>query len=104
MARDLCTTINCEVDQANDIEIACNRPAPGSLLAGVDMALEWVTEKLDRKFVTAMERCHEKDLNQKREMNLLKRIVLVLLCVGLGLAALSMRFAPEAQVVIVLLG
>jgi hypothetical protein len=74
------------------------------LLTVVDSALEWVTERLDRKFVTAMERCHMENQDKKREMKLLKRTILILMCVGLGISALSMKLAPEVQMVISLLG
>lgn len=37
-------------------------------------------------------------------MNLLKRAILVLMCLGLGLSALSMKFPAEAQILRALIG
>jgi hypothetical protein len=75
-----------------------------SFVAGVDVALEWLTEKLDRKFVTAMERCRREDPDRKREITLLKRTILVLVCVGLGITAVSIKVAADTQILYGLLG
>jgi hypothetical protein len=75
-----------------------------NFVAGMDMALEWLTEKLDRKFVTAMERCRREDPDRNREINLLKKTVLVLLCVGLGVTAVSIKVAADTQILYGLLG
>ncbi|MGD8513027.1 MAG: hypothetical protein PVG85_03675 [Deltaproteobacteria bacterium] len=106
MAYELCTTISHDVDQHMDEmgtdfgKWACL----ANFVAGVDMALEWLTEKLDRKFVTAMERCRREDPDRKREMNLLKKTVLVLMCVGLGITAVSIKVAADTQILYGLLG
>jgi len=106
MAYELCTTISHDVNQPMD-EMGANSEKwarLGSFVAGVDMALEWLTEKLDRKFVTAMERCRREDPDRKREMNLLKKTVLVLMCVGLGITAVSIKVAADTQILYGLLG
>lgn len=107
MAYELCTTISHDVNQRMADEMGSDFGKWARLanfVAGVDMALEWLTEKLDRKFVTAMERCRKEDPDRKKEMNLLKRTVLVLMCVGLGITAVSIKFAADAQLVYALFG
>lgn len=107
MAYELCTTISHDVNQQMDNEIGSDFGKWARLanfVAGVDMALEWLTEKLDRKFVTAMERCRKEDPDRKREMRLLKRTVLVLICVGLGITAVSIKVAADTQMMYGLLG
>lgn len=106
MAYELCTTISHDVNQRTD-EIGTNFGKWARLVnfvAGVDITLEWVTEKLDRKFVAAMERCREEDPDRKREITLLKRTILVLICVGLGITAVSIKVAADTQVMYGLLG
>lgn len=78
----------------------------GVQTTGVDMVLDLVTEKLDRKFVGAVERCHKEDPDRKREITLLKRTVLVLMCLGLGIAAISImiKFAADGQRIYAMLG
>ena len=106
MAYELCTAISHDVNQQMD-EMGTDfgkRARLANFVAGVDMALEWLTEKLDRKFVTAMERCRQEDPDRKREMNLLKKTVLVLMCVGLGITAVSIKVAADTQILYGLLG
>lgn len=106
MAYELCTTISHDVNQRTD-EIGTNFGQWARLVnfvAGVDITLEWLTEKLDRKFVTAMERCRQEDPDRKREITLLKRTILVLICVGLGITAVSIKVAADTQVMYGLLG
>lgn len=106
MAYELCTAISHDVDQPMDeMDTDFGKWARlANCVAGVDMALEWITEKLDRKFVTAMERCRREDPDRKREMNLLKKTVLVLMCVGLGITAVSIKVAADTQILYGLLG
>ncbi len=66
------------------------RPQLESFLANVDMALEWATERLDKKLVWAMEHCINEDPNRQKEIKFLKGTVMVLVCVGLGIAAVCM--------------
>jgi hypothetical protein len=106
MAYELCTTISHDVNQGTD-EIGTDFGKwawLANFVAGVDMTLEWLTEKLDRKFVTAMERCRQEDPGRKREITLLKRTVLVLICVGLGITAVSIKVAADTQIMYGLLG
>ena len=106
MAYELCTTISHDVNQRTD-EIGTDFGKWARLanfVAGVDMTLEWLTEKLDRKFVTAMERCRQEDPDRKREITLLKRTILVLICVGLGITAVSIKVAADTQIMYGLLG
>lgn len=78
----------------------------GVQTTGVNMFLDLVTEKLDRKFVGAMERCQKEDPDRKREMTLLKRTVLVLMCMGLGITAMSIviKFAADGERIYAMLG
>jgi hypothetical protein len=106
MAYELCTAISHDVNQQMD-EMGTDFgkwARLGNFVAGMDMALEWLTEKLDRKFVTAMERCRREDPDRKREMNLLKKTVLVLMCVGLGITAVSIKVAANTHIMYGLLG
>ena len=106
MAYELCTTISHDVNQQMD-EMGTDFGKWARLanfVAGVDMALEWLTEKLDRKFVMAMERCRQEDPGRKREITLLKRTILVLICVGLGITAVSIKVAADTQILYGLLG
>ena len=106
MAYELCSTISHDVNQrTNEIGTDFGKWARlANFVAGVDMTLEWLTEKLDRKFVTAMERCRQEDPDRKREITLLKRTILVLICVGLGMTAVSIKVAADTQVMYGLLG
>jgi hypothetical protein len=106
MAYELCTTISHDVNQrVHEMGTDFGKWARlGSFIAGLDMTLAWLTEKLDRKFVTAMERCCKEDPDRKREMRLLKRTVLVLICVGLGITAVSIKVAADTQMIYGLLG
>jgi len=76
----------------------------GGLVRRVDNGLDWITERLDRKFVSAMERCANDDPDCRRELNLLKRTVLVLVCLGLCITAVSIKFAVESQLAFFVLG
>lgn len=103
MPHELCVTYdgNQGADKLKGVD---KWPHLASFLTGVDMAFDWVTESLDRKFVSAMERCINEDPDKKREMKLLKRTVLVLMCVALGILAVCIKFSVEPQVVRALLG
>jgi hypothetical protein len=70
----------------------------------MDMALDWITETLDRKFVSAMERCVHEAPDRKKEMRLLKRTVLVLVCLGLLISVVSIKLSVEAQMAYAILG
>ena len=106
MAYELCTTISHDVNQrTHEIRSDFGKwTRLANFVAGVDMTLEWLTEKLDRKFVTAMERCRQEDPGRKREITLLKRTILVLICVGLGITAVSIKVAADTQIMYGLLG
>jgi len=69
-----------------------------------DMVLDWITERLDRKFVSAMERCVHEPPDRKKEMRLLKRTVLVLVCLGLLISVVSIKLSVEAQMAYAILG
>ncbi len=88
MSCNVCTVVASDVTQGDEDRAFEEHHRIAGFLAGVDMALDWVTEKLDRKFVTAMQRCHNESPDRKREINLLKRIVLVLICVALAVSTL----------------
>ncbi len=66
-----------------------------NFIVGIDLALDWITGRLDRKFVSAMERSFNEDPNKRKEMKLLKRTVLILMCLGLSMTAISIKFAIE---------
>ena len=104
MPCELCTTYNGN-HGVNKLESAIGKwPRLANFVTGIDMALEWVTERLDREFVTAMERCMNEDPDKKREMKLLKRTVLVLICVGLGISVVCIKLSMEAQMAYAMLG
>jgi len=42
-----------------------------------------------------MERCFNEDLDKRKEMKLLKRTVLILVCLGLSMTVLSIKFAID---------
>jgi hypothetical protein len=107
MHYELCATCNLK---RSDRAIGGGFAAPtiwrhlGGLVHRADNSLDWITERLDRKFVSAMERCANDDPNTRRELNLLKRTVLVLVCLGLGVTAVSIKFAVESQLALFVLG
>jgi len=104
MPYELCITYDGN-QGADKLEGAVDKwPHLASFLTGVDMAFDWATESLDRKFVSAMERCINEDPDKKREMKLLKRTVLVLMCVALGILAVCIKFSVEPQMVHAMLG
>ncbi len=104
MPYELCVTYDGN-QGADKLKGAADKwPHLANFLTGVDMAFDWITESLDRKFVSAMERCINEDPDKKREMKLLKRTVLVLMCVALGILAICIKFSVEPQMVHALLG
>lgn len=99
MPYELCVTYNGN-QEPHRLEGAMEKwPRLRKFLTGIDTALDWVTERLDREFVSAMERCIKEDPDKRRELELLKRTVLVLMCVGLGILAVSIKFSVEAKMV-----
>ncbi len=104
MTHELCTTF--DVNQAGgEAQGGLNTwPRVGKLVSYVDTVLDWTTERLDRKFVSAMERCIEENPDRKREMKLLKRTVLFVVCLGLAITAVSIKLSVEAQMVYAVLG
>jgi len=79
-------------------------PRRGDFVARFDTCLDWITEKLDRKFVSAMEKSVSDDPTRKQELNMLKRTILFLVSLGLGITAISIKFALEAQLIYLGLG
>ena len=77
---------------------------PGKLLLTADEALGSITASLDRKFHAAMERCFQEDPERSSDIRLLKRTVLVVVSLGIGISALSLGLAVESQVVHGILG
>ena len=97
MSYEMCTTYDAHRRKETarrylDISAGLTR-----LVTTVDASLEWVTEKLDRKFVSAMESTFTEDQKKKHEMKLFQRAVLILLCTGLGGAAMWMKVAVESS-------
>ena len=68
MDYDICRSTTCDVNHGmDDIQRGPNKwPCPTKILVGVGMALEWATEKLDRKFLAAMERCVKEDTDRRK--------------------------------------
>ena len=79
-------------------------PRSGGISVRVNESLDWITEKLDRCFASSLERSVNDDPVRKKELNVLKRTVLILVCLGLGITALSIKFAIEAQIAYFALG
>ena len=103
MQYELCATYDMnQVDNDTVYAGAASKwPRTGGFMSRADQCLDWITEKLDRKFV---ERCVNDDPVRKKELSTLKRTVLVLVCLGLGITAISIKFAIEAQLLTIALG
>lgn len=97
MSYELCTTYDAHRRKRTAKRYLEITTGVSSLVTAVDTSLEWVTEKLDRKFVSAMETAFSEDQEKKQEMELFQRAVLILLCVGLGGAAIWMKVAVESS-------
>ena len=99
MSYELCTTYDAHRKE-EEVKRGLDIPAGISNLATtVDASLEWITEKLDRKFVSAMESSFREDPKRKHEMKLCQRAVLVLLCAALGATAVSIKLAVESSAI-----
>ena len=97
MSYELCTTYDPHREKETAKRYFDISAGLTSLVTAVDASLEWVTEKLDRKFVSAMETAFTEDQEKKQEMELFQRAVLILLCAGLGGAAIWMKVAVESS-------
>lgn len=97
MSHELCTTYDAHRRKETAKRYLDISGGLSSLVAAVDSSLEWVTEKLDRKFVSAMESTFTEDQKKKQEMKLFQRAVLILLCAGVGGAAIWMKVAVESS-------
>jgi len=97
MSYELCTSYDAHRRKETAKRYLDISAEPSSLVTAVDASLEWVTEKLDRKFVSAMESTFTEDQKKKHEMKLFQRAVLILLCAGLGGAAIWMKVAVEGS-------
>ena len=104
MPHELCTAHGGSHGKYRVASIIAPRLCLSRFVTGVDAALDWMTERLDRKFVSAMERCVHENPDTSREMKLLKRTVLVLLCLGLAISAVTIKFSVEAQMAYAILG
>ena len=104
MAHELCTAYDVSQGRHGISNVVNPGPRLAKFVIGVDMALDWITERLDRKFVSAMERCVHEPPDRKKEMRLLKRTVLVLVCIGLVISVVSIKFSVEAQMAYAILG
>jgi hypothetical protein len=97
MSYEICTTYDAHREKHNakkDISTGLS-----NLVTSVDGSLEWITERLDRKFVSAMESSFAEDPEKKQEMKLFQRAVLIVLCAALGAAAVSIKFAVESSTI-----
>jgi hypothetical protein len=79
-------------------------PPTNGWMTRIDDGLEWITERLDRKFVSAMEKSVTENPDKNQDLNVLKRTVLALVCLGLVLTAISIKFAIDSQMVYFLMG
>jgi hypothetical protein len=104
MPHELCTAYDGSHGKYHVASTLAPRLWLARLVTGVDTVLDGMTERLDRKFVSAMERCVYENPDTKREMKLLKRTVLALLCLGLAISAVSIKFSVEAQMAYAILG
>ena len=104
MSHELCTTYDVSKGKSGIQKDVDAWPRLAKFVTSVDSALDWTTERLDRKFVSAMERSLDDNPDKKKEMKLLKRTVLVLLCLGLAASAVWIKFSVEAQIVYAALG
>ncbi len=95
MSYELCTTYEAHQRRQTTRRYFDIWSATLNFMAGVDLALDCITGRLDRKFVSAMERCFNEDPDKRKEMKLLKRTVLILVCLGLSMTVLSIKFAID---------
>lgn len=99
MSYELCTTYDAhrsKGDRKRTFDVSAGMT---SMAASLDKALEWMTEKLDRKFVSAMESAFTEDLKRKQEMKLFERAVLIILCGALGATVISIKLAVESSTI-----
>lgn len=99
MSYELCTTYGAHqrrqtIKRYSDIWLIIV-----NLLASINLALDWITGRLDRKFVSAMERNFSEDPDKRKEMKLLKRTVLIVMCLGISITAISIKLAIESDVI-----
>lgn len=104
MSREFCTAY--DVSQRKNAMPGILSPGPRlwKFLMGIDTVLDWITERLDRKFVSAMERCVHEPPDEKNDIRILKRTVLVLVCVGLLISVVSIKLSVEAQMAYAIFG
>lgn len=104
MINELCTTYDSghSENKIKNVQDLWRRLGRVAILT--DTALDWVTERLDRKFLSAMERSTYETPDRKREMKLLKRTVLILVCLGLAVTVITIKLSAEAQIVYAVLG
>ena len=99
MSFELCTTYDAHRKKRN-AKRGLDIPAIFlSILNILDVSLEWITERLDRKFVSAMESSFSEDREKRQEMKLFQRTVLIVLCTALGVIAVSIKFAVESSAI-----
>ena len=104
MTHELCTAYDVSQGRNGISTVVNPGPRLAKFVIGVDMALDWITERLDRKFVSAMERCVHEPPDRRKEIRLLKRTVLVLVCIGLIISVVSIKLSVEAQMAYAILG
>jgi len=97
MPQPLCTTYDSGGQRHNE-DASTLWAWMGIFWAWIDTGLDWITERLDRKFVSAMERCIDETPDKTREMTLLKRTVFILVCIGLAATAVYIKLSAEAQI------
>ena len=99
MLYELCTTYDVHQRRQTRRRYFDIWSAIVNFMAGVDLALDGITGRLDRKFVLAMERSFNEDPDKRKEMKLLKRTALILVCLGLSMTAVSIKFAIENETI-----
>lgn len=103
MPQPLCTTYDSD-GQRHIEETSTLLAWMNGFWAWVDIGLDWATERLDRKFVSAMERCIDETPDKTREMRLLKRTVFIIVCIGLVATAAYIKFSTETQIACAIFG
>ena len=104
MGRELCTAYDTSQGRSGISSFLSLGPQLAKLVMAVDVGLDWITERLDRKFVSAMERCIHEPPDGKMEIRVLKRTVLVLVCLGLLISVVCIKFSVETQMAYAILG
>jgi hypothetical protein len=99
MSYELCTTYDAHRRKENAKRFSDLSTRARAIVTSVDIALEGITEKLDRKFVSAMEHAFSEDQEKQQEMRLLSRTVLIILCAALGVTAISIKLAVESSTI-----